>query len=1389
MPAQLTPQQQQALAALGLTTPGAHMNKLNQELTQALHTLGSGSSGTAAAPADKLVPPSSGGSDAAKDAGGSAKKKASFSAAAKVASRLSQGTASSMAKQREKMELAAANRQAAEDGMIKMDPEELSMMKSELARLQSLIVKLQGADVENAQLKRMLETLRADAKQSETDYENLRAEVKVLNQIIERLQGVEADNQRMAAEAERLRAELLSANSRFEALKAAVLAAEDRMRKDAEEHQRQLADAMAQLDRQKREAAAAHQRCQEEKQALQTQLTSACGVRDKLKQQLEATGEKVGETAAVLEQAEQANLDLQQKLAAATASRDALLQQTEKQRLQAADTGGQLEKSQEQVNLLQKQSKALQQELDAAKGARDANHEQLLALQKQLVEVQGRCEAMELVIVDLRQQLAAKTASSDRWQQECKAAQQQLARELDQRQHFQGEAAALRQQLASVNSALTSSQEDAQSFQQQLQTQSAGATAAKQQSQQLRQQLADALAEKEGLKQQVAHLQEQTLRLQDQLETATHDDEDFKAEIGALQQKLVDGASMLRRAEQDSQALRQQLAELTIQRNKAHQDARVLQQQLATESSLRQNAIEDYRAMQSQLVALSGDLDASQQKQRALQQQLAAEQIRRGETEAACAAQQGSADRAKKQLQELQQSEQALQQHVAEEMAGLRQVQRELADSRQTLKDYEAAHDRYKAEAERIVKDLHTQLDRLLADQTQTDDRAKAQMAELEETFVQQLQKVTDTYKREVSEQQARQAEIEDQLAAAQGELAAAQAQAEVSQKALENLKSHPPPVDSCQQTDDRALELEAQLDTQRQQSRALKLRIMELQDHLQRATEVSRALEGRLRAEGRGEMQAHIAALEAERGELRADLQAMAAHMADWSPSALEEILAAAANGAFAKGKRKKKGAARLAGKENSQEEVAAHVWRAPGVVQELPDGARKPIMEPPSKGLAKVHKREQQVRRQRELQQALGRQADLLAQHKRLVEKHLHRGQGAHPQVLERTQTQRPAAPAPEGPSAALQMWPTTLSISRRSSLQLPHGVSALSEPADRPLLLPSAAAMQAWDRMEAAEPPREPQQQQAAGWLQPDRIQPQQRDHGRLAAAAAEDGAVKQGDAASDGSGVEGEGAEGAAQGQQRWAQRRQAVGSGVGRAPDSTAGPEGDGEAPEVVRQIAAHYEGSEGLARPATAAPSDRQRALRSEGSSLLALRPGTAGLVLNREGADGGLQAGLDGQLGAAGGPAVPEQVRQLADHFEGSEGLARPASAAPSPLRADPLCRSVTAPARTTSAQPMQQAAWGWHQHASLAEEQQAPAEPNSLARSTEAAVWRCLLKAGLVVDDEAAVQQQQQGEPPRRRVITTQIPAYQAAALRQNAGDDTRDHSFPGQRNVGQT
>ena len=68
-------------------------------------------------------------------------------------------------------------------------------------------------------------------------------------------------------------------------------------------------------------------------------MTSACGTRDKLKQQLEAAGQQVGESAAALEQAEQANLDLQRKLAAATASRDALQQQTEKQRLQVGAVG------------------------------------------------------------------------------------------------------------------------------------------------------------------------------------------------------------------------------------------------------------------------------------------------------------------------------------------------------------------------------------------------------------------------------------------------------------------------------------------------------------------------------------------------------------------------------------------------------------------------------------------------------------------------------------------------------------------------------------------------------------------------------------------------------------------------------------------------------------------------------------------------------------------------------------------------------------------------------------------------------------------------------------------------------------------------------------------
>ena len=83
---------------------------------------------------------------------------------------------------------------------------------------------------------------------------------------------------------------------------------------------------------------------------------------------------------------------------------------------------------------------------------------------------------------------------------------------------------------------------------------------------------------------------------------------------------------------------------------------------------------------------------------------------------------------------------------------------------------------------------------------------------------------------------------------------------------------------------------------------------------------------------------------------------------------------------------------------------------------------------------GLAKVQKREQQVWRQRELQHALGRQADLLAQHKRLVEKHLQHGPGAHPEVG----TQSPATMLVRDSSAA------TAAIQRRggtSEVPLPR------------------------------------------------------------------------------------------------------------------------------------------------------------------------------------------------------------------------------------------------------------------------------------------------------------------------------------------------------------
>lgn len=104
------------------------------------------------------------------------------------------------------------------------------------------------------------------------------------------------------------------------------------------------------------------------------------------------------------------------------------------------------------------------------------------------------------------------------------------------------------------------------------------------------------------------------------------------------------------------------------------------------------------------------------------------------------------------------------------------------------------------------------------------------QMVELEETFITQLQRVADTYKREVQEQQGATADLEARLRGAQ--LAAHQAQAnqEKAQKALQVLQAHPPPVDVGTETDGQLQQAEAALEAQRAQSHALKRRILELQ-------------------------------------------------------------------------------------------------------------------------------------------------------------------------------------------------------------------------------------------------------------------------------------------------------------------------------------------------------------------------------------------------------------------------------------------------------------------------------------------------------------------------------------------------------------------------------
>jgi len=71
-------------------------------------------------------------------------------------SRLYAGTASSEAKRRE-MLLRAQKEAAAEDGMVRISPEDLAAMRAEIAALRENVQKLQPLDPENAQLKRSLQ--------------------------------------------------------------------------------------------------------------------------------------------------------------------------------------------------------------------------------------------------------------------------------------------------------------------------------------------------------------------------------------------------------------------------------------------------------------------------------------------------------------------------------------------------------------------------------------------------------------------------------------------------------------------------------------------------------------------------------------------------------------------------------------------------------------------------------------------------------------------------------------------------------------------------------------------------------------------------------------------------------------------------------------------------------------------------------------------------------------------------------------------------------------------------------------------------------------------------------------------------------------------------------
>ncbi|KAL0031716.1 hypothetical protein WJX79_002877 [Trebouxia sp. C0005] len=987
----------------------------------------------------------------------------------------------------------------------------------------------------------------------------------------------------------------------------------------------------------------------------------------------------------------------------------------------------------------EQQTRGQQQQLATITALRDTAQQRGDQMAKQLREVTSEHEKCQQQLALAEGQGSRLLADQTQWLKEKAALQQSLADQNVAGRKLETDLQALRHHLNGLTQEKGVWQQDKRILQQQLSSESAARTAAEQQVQ----------------------------ALQRQLSTATADCSNCNEDKGALQQQVA----LLKLASQDDMAaLQKQLANVIAERDVAHDQIKAAEQQAAAETAHRVRVEGSAHDVQQQLSRQMAEAGKAQQACKKLHEQVQQEELARMAAEHAQKAAEQRLAEAVSDAQQAERDDNAVQRRFADQAGTIMGLQHSLQSAQADLHKFHSAHARFKEEAEGAIAELKGQVAGAHQDRHALEQQAKDQMVELEETFLTQLQRVADTYKREMQEQHSSRSDLEVRLRAAQLAVHQADTKCEDARAALHALQAHPPPVEVGTETDGQLQEAQAALEAQRSQAHALKRRILELQEHLRRASQVSSALESRLRQEGRTEAhaqaqvqiqalkqgraeaqaaaQTHIRALLQERDDLQEELQRLAGQLADCSSPRVEAhpYLEAPLQSRRATHLKRPVRLCRVRKESSSASETrrrpeghtADHVWRVPGVAPTSLDG-QLAVQQPyrlPAKSSAAHHARRRSTAPARSRRQDTNQEPSRDSSQERAAHKAEVRAakRAAKQEALEREWKVQQVA-GELGHQADL--------LERHRYLVAkyggPHALGHLDEASTSSPL---------------GSPRLQPGRDQPSPVFQ-DRTSPTGNTCMSLAKLSLRQKPSPAGHAS-------------------------QRLTSATGTNQQQQQGvQQGGQEVPPQVRHFAAHYAGDEGLARPFSAMPSDRNLAWgdqpsssdrpamrhRPESGQPAAVQASAARQAWQAESLDEahdertwsapaqsntrqwstiGNAAQHGGSMAAPQGMAwpavtesadrqqpnaVPSAVQQRAAQYAGDEGLARPPTRPPSD--------------------------WRSRQHQPHADDTQTTGEQpsQSFDRVTEQAVWRCLQQAGLLDQDSGQSAHETETTVPHHR------------------------------------